>query len=314
MVLSALPSLCSLSVNIQKPQQQDLALHVLQRLPSSSSSSMLPAATLQDCHAVLLQLLSLPQLQQQVSSLTLACDGQWPMHEQIAAALRQLSRLSSLHLLNCPVSAIARLPSLPQLRQLAVQGRYFEPVPRSYSVRQQPLLPLLPGLQQLSLWQLPHDVQSQEQEDVFACQMQRQAATAAANQQLLQDGRVHVVSDWRIVQQWVGRSIHQQCPNLEHLESDVCLGHPALQLPKLRLMYTPLLGHIAAAASSGESCVGVACVAAPARSKAGQTAVHSSGNRQTGSSRGTKGCAAAAAAGQEVWCCCQQRVLCSCCS
>jgi hypothetical protein len=233
--LTTLPSISSLAVSIHSPKQQQA---ILVHTPSRWQ------ATVHDCHTALLQLLALPRLQQQLSSLSLACMGLWPNPQHIATALQQLSKLTTLQLRNCPVSALTRLPSLPQLQQLDISGRWTEPVPRSYSFRQLPLLPLLPGLQQLSIQRLPLDVQCQEEADrrTWQLQQQRAAATDAAATRDQAERQPPCatrrgsqgVCNWQAVQQWVSSSICKQCPNLVQLQSDMVMGQPVLQMPQLK--------------------------------------------------------------------------------
>lgn len=187
-VLAAMPRLSCLSITVDKPQPNQVATSAIARALAMAAAQPPPLALsaakisstipMQACHVLLLQLLSLPKLQQQLQSLSLKCEGVWPDHGQLAAALLQCSRLRSLQLQDCPVSALAKLPALSQLQELSFSGRYHEPVHRSYSVRQLPLLPPLPKLQKLQLTSLPYDVQQQEREATRAyCS---QAAISAA--------------------------------------------------------------------------------------------------------------------------------------
>lgn len=260
-VLASLPYLTSAVISVHKPKQpHDIMLQKMVNPNSTCSAASNRGSTIQDCHTVLLQLLALPQLQCQLSSLTLACEGIWPNHQQLATALEGVKHLTTLQLLNCPLSALTRLPSLPQLQQLAVSGRLLEPIPRSYSARSLPLLPQLPGLRLLSIRQLPQDVQRQEELDVYCCLLQQQRAAAAAaagagnpdhatgdssssssssfdthgqqQQQQVPNAATDLrkVQDWRPVQQWVSSSIQQQCPNLVQLQSDMALGQALTQI------------------------------------------------------------------------------------
>jgi len=191
-VLAAMPRLSCLSITVDKPNHNQVATspltsaiaRALARAAAQPPPLAVSAAKIsstippQACHVLLLQLLSLPKLQQQLQSLSLKCEGLWPDHGQLAAALLQCPQLRSLQLQDCPVSALAKLPGLSQLQELSFSGRYHEPVHRSYSVRQLPLLPPLPKLRKLQLTSLPYDVQQQERDATRAyCS---QAAISAA--------------------------------------------------------------------------------------------------------------------------------------
>lgn len=313
--LATLPSVCSLAVSIHSPKQQQA---ILVHTPSRWQ------ATVHDCHTVLLQLLALPQLQQQLSRLTLACEGLWPSHQHVGAALQQLSKLTTLQLHKCPVSALTRLPSLPLLQQLAVSGRWMEPVPRSYSFRQLPLLPLLPGLQQLSIQQLPLDVQCQEEADrrIWQHQQQRAAATAAAAALSRREGQAgeqppcaaprgsQAVCNWQLAQQWVSSSICKQCPNLLQLQSDMVLGQAVQLMPQLKELRTPQL--LSGSADTFRSDpAGAAAAASLAAVAVGRSRSHVEAATKTpAASSSTEGCAALAACQGEAWCRCRQRVAC----
>lgn len=343
-VLASLPALDSISISISKPQQPSSVV-LQQAAILAGAAALLRQPTVQDCHAVLWHVLALPQLQQQLRVLSITCEGLWPSHQRLAAALVQLKSLSTLQLHSCPLSSLTRLPALPQLQHLSVSGRQFEPVPRSYSVRQLPLLPSLPRLQSLQLLQLPQDVQWQELHDITAAQHTAQrhstaaaattgvqgtavdsrlsssvaTAAAVANQRQLphqQQQELSTVSDWRSVQQWVSSSIMQQCPNLRRLRSDMVLGAAVMQLQHLVSLTAP---HTAAA------CSGVCCPRTTAHcqslSKAeGQAAAHASaaGSSTAAAASRVQGrhsvaAAAVAAARQDAaWRCCQHQVVCSC--
>lgn len=196
---------------------------------------LLPAHCQDGAFSALLQLLAaLQQHQATLRSLTLSCSSRWSEPQALAAALQQLPGLAALQLQHCPVAALAQLPSLPRLQRLAVTGRPHEPVPPSYSIKQRPLLPHLPGLTSLVLVAMPVDLVTQEAEGIRAWQQQQQqrqaGATAATSSH-----------SWRSQRQWVSASIAVACPALQVVASSAPLCKPLLLQPlrSLRMLACP---------------------------------------------------------------------------
>lgn len=213
------------AVVAQMPCLESLLIKTQHSQGNSSSGSSNSAMVSSILEALLAQ-----GLQHKLQALSLNVQP-WPSPQELSTMLCKFTSLKSLQLQQCPVAVICSLPSLPQLCQLSISGLLTEPIPRSYSYKQQGLLlPLLSSLQKLVLRNMPLDLRVQELDDI-----QQQQLLAAHRQCGCQRGSNSSGCQGRKqFGQWVGSSIVRQCPNLQELSTDMQLGPIVLQLTTLR--------------------------------------------------------------------------------